>query len=349
MAPAVSVLTRDEGAPADPIAGVRAAAPRSVPQNSGATTISVERAALRIDRHEASIKPVHLRRRDIWACAPARCSSARAQVDALAQRSGWIGVLPGALPKLDRQHPLGGDNRAEPELRRAHRSVSFSSMRRCDGCRPLAGQGSIGWNSPKPAAGPAAAVACRWLIRYCPPPRWRPWAAGQVPVGRVRPAGGCRYGRRRGAPGDVWGIWVTSSRTVCDCRARCGPSASATRFRCRKNLGIAARSGRRRCGVGGCREYLAGRPKKSERNATIPARAGPDASSKLRGREARRESCLLLGHLERLFQRTEMAAQPAMLLVEHLDLRERRSETCFSASSVPPARRLCLRGRVAVR
>src|SRR4051794_27877780 len=77
-----------------------------------------------------------------------------------------IGGLPSAPPQVDRRCLVGRGIGAELETSAAHRSVSFSSMRRLrrKASSPLSV--SSGWNSPKPAATRCWGEMPFWM-RYC--------------------------------------------------------------------------------------------------------------------------------------------------------------------------------------
>src|SRR5262245_5368794 len=90
-----------------------------------------------------------------------------------------IGELPGAPPQLDRCVFVGGRIGAQLECRCAHRSVNLSSIRRL---RPKASSvlsGSMGWNSPKPAA-TSRCGKTPLLMRYCTTEIARPTESSQL-------------------------------------------------------------------------------------------------------------------------------------------------------------------------
>src|SRR5450759_5103175 len=97
-------------------------------------------------------------------------------------------LLPGAPPQLDRRVFVGDDIRAQREGRSAHRSVSFSSMRRLRLKAASVVSGSIGWNSPKPAA-TSRCGETPLLIRYCTTEIARAAERSQFDL-KVRPAVG---------------------------------------------------------------------------------------------------------------------------------------------------------------
>src|SRR5262249_58293885 len=101
--------------------------------------------------HEANVAPVgsrrvfRRRRHELVAPAWPPPVGAGGEIDLR------VGDLPAAPPQLDGGVLVGGRVAAQRERRSAHRSVSFSSMRRLRLKASSGLSGSIGWDSPEPA------------------------------------------------------------------------------------------------------------------------------------------------------------------------------------------------------
>ena len=191
-----------------------------------------------------------------------------------------IGVLPGALPQLDGRVLVGGGIGRGP-LSGRDALTAPSASARCGGCGgrpPRWSPGSIGWNSPKPAA-TRRCGEMPLLIRYCTTEMARAADRSQfewklpLAIGRT----------------SVWPSTRSTQAMSCgicllelEQRAReLVELGAAFRLehrpgRCRRTPPTGTRSGRRRCGCpGGCRGSRAAGRRSRSGSATVPARAAP--------------------------------------------------------------------------